>query len=40
MSPVHHRFQLKGWSEWRVVTTFWGMGFLFAVLGIYLEIFI
>ncbi|WP_188433384.1 phospho-N-acetylmuramoyl-pentapeptide-transferase [Kroppenstedtia guangzhouensis] len=40
MSPVHHHFELKGWSEWRVVTTFWGMGFLFAVLGIYLEIFI
>lgn len=40
MSPVHHHFELKGWSEWRVVTTFWGLGFLFAVLGIYLEIFI
>lgn len=24
MSPVHHHFELKGWSEWRVVTTFWG----------------
>lgn len=40
MSPVHHHFELKGWSEWRVVTTFWGLGFLFAVLGVYLEIFI
>lgn len=40
MSPIHHHFELKGWSEWRVVITFWGMGFLFAVLGIYLEVFI
>lgn len=23
MSPLHHHFELAGWSEWRVVTTFW-----------------
>ncbi|PTX51238.1 phospho-N-acetylmuramoyl-pentapeptide-transferase [Melghirimyces profundicolus] len=40
MSPVHHHFELIGWSEWRVVTTFWFIGFLFAGLGIYLEVFL
>ena len=23
MSPLHHHFELGGWSEWRVVVTFW-----------------
>lgn len=22
MSPLHHHFELTGWSEWRVVVTF------------------
>src|SRR5699024_12182838 len=26
MSPLHHHFELLGWSEWRVVTTFWALG--------------
>ena len=38
MSPLHHHYELSGWSEWRVVTTFWAVGLLFAVLGIYLEV--
>ncbi|WP_070120190.1 phospho-N-acetylmuramoyl-pentapeptide-transferase [Bacillus marinisedimentorum] len=38
MSPLHHHYELKGWSEWRVVVTFWTAGILFAVLGIYLEV--
>jgi phospho-N-acetylmuramoyl-pentapeptide-transferase len=40
MSPLHHHFELSGWSEWRVVTTFWFAGFIFALLGIYLEVFL
>ncbi|PTM59223.1 phospho-N-acetylmuramoyl-pentapeptide-transferase [Desmospora activa] len=40
MSPLHHHFELVGWSEWRVVTTFWLIGFLAAALGIYLEVFL
>jgi phospho-N-acetylmuramoyl-pentapeptide-transferase len=36
MSPIHHHFELSGWSEWRVVITFWCVGLVFAVLGIYL----
>ncbi|ELK45052.1 phospho-N-acetylmuramoyl-pentapeptide-transferase [Halobacillus sp. BAB-2008] len=38
MSPLHHHYELKGWSEWRVVTTFWTVGLLFAVIGIYIEV--
>ncbi|MGP4059719.1 phospho-N-acetylmuramoyl-pentapeptide-transferase [Halobacillus litoralis] len=38
MSPLHHHYELKGWSEWRVVTTFWSVGLIFAVLGIYIEV--
>ncbi|WP_240620166.1 phospho-N-acetylmuramoyl-pentapeptide-transferase, partial [Peribacillus acanthi] len=38
MSPLHHHYELVGWSEWRVVVTFWTVGLLFAVLGIYLEV--
>jgi phospho-N-acetylmuramoyl-pentapeptide-transferase len=37
MSPIHHHFELVGWSEWRVVTTFWFVGILLAVLGLYLN---
>ena len=34
MSPLHHHFELKGWSEWRVVTTFWGGSLIFALAGV------
>jgi len=38
MSPLHHHYELSGWSEWRVVVTFWTVGLLFAALGIYIEV--
>ncbi|MBA9024965.1 phospho-N-acetylmuramoyl-pentapeptide-transferase [Peribacillus huizhouensis] len=38
MSPLHHHYELVGWSEWRVVVTFWSVGLLLAILGIYLEV--
>jgi phospho-N-acetylmuramoyl-pentapeptide-transferase len=38
MSPLHHHFELTGWSEWRVVVTFWLVGMVFAGLGVYLEV--
>ncbi|MDB4866835.1 MAG: phospho-N-acetylmuramoyl-pentapeptide-transferase [Cohnella sp.] len=37
MSPIHHHFELSGWSEWRVVTTFWLAGFILAVAGLILH---
>ncbi|AQS55517.1 phospho-N-acetylmuramoyl-pentapeptide-transferase [Novibacillus thermophilus] len=38
MSPIHHHFELAGWSEWRVVATFWAVGFLFAAVGLLLGV--
>src|SRR3954470_11949972 len=38
MSPLHHHYELVGWSEWRVVVTFWSVGLIFAILGIYIEV--
>jgi phospho-N-acetylmuramoyl-pentapeptide-transferase len=40
MSPIHHHFELLGWSEWKVVLNFWIAGFILAVLGIYIEVLI
>lgn len=40
MSPLHHHFELCGWSEWKVVVVFWMAGWMFAVAGIYLEVFV
>lgn len=40
MSPLHHHYDLSGWSEWRIVVTFWLVGFLFAALGVYIEVWI
>jgi phospho-N-acetylmuramoyl-pentapeptide-transferase len=37
MSPIHHHFELVGWSEWRVVTTFWFVGIILATIGLYLN---
>jgi phospho-N-acetylmuramoyl-pentapeptide-transferase len=36
MSPIHHHFELIGWSEWRVVVTFWAIGLFFAGLSIFI----
>ncbi|MBO1004934.1 phospho-N-acetylmuramoyl-pentapeptide-transferase [Pseudogracilibacillus auburnensis] len=38
MSPLHHHYELSGWSEWRVVVTFWAVGILCSILGIYIEV--
>lgn len=40
MSPLHHHFEMSGWSEWRVVITFWLVGLLFAGLAIYIEVWV
>lgn len=37
MSPIHHHFELSGWSEWRVVTTFWAVGVLLAAAGLLMH---
>ncbi|MFT8871443.1 MAG: phospho-N-acetylmuramoyl-pentapeptide-transferase [Sporolactobacillus sp.] len=37
MAPIHHHFELSGWSEWKVVTVFWLAGLALAVIAIYLK---
>lgn len=34
MSPIHHHFELSGWSERKVVIRFWLLGALLALLGL------
>lgn len=37
MAPIHHHFELSGWSEWRVVITFWVVGIVLAGLGLWIN---
>ncbi len=34
MSPLHHHFELKGWSEPKVIVRFWILAVLFALLSL------
>ncbi|MDR2021100.1 MAG: phospho-N-acetylmuramoyl-pentapeptide-transferase [Treponema sp.] len=34
MAPLHHHFELSGWAESKVVTRFWILGGLFAVIAL------
>lgn len=34
MSPLHHHFELLGWTETQIVRVFWILGFIFALLGL------
>lgn len=38
MTPLHHHFELSGWSETQVVQRFWLIGLLFAMIGIAMAI--
>ncbi len=38
MAPLHHHFELLGWSETQVVQRFWLVGLLCAMLGIALAL--
>lgn len=38
MSPIHHHFELLGWSETQVVQRFWLVGLLAAMLGVALAL--
>ena len=37
MSPIHHHFELSGWSEWKVVVVFWSTGLIVALIGVLAE---
>ncbi|MCX6356965.1 MAG: phospho-N-acetylmuramoyl-pentapeptide-transferase, partial [Candidatus Aureabacteria bacterium] len=34
MSPLHHHFQMKGWSETKVTVRFWILALIFALIGL------
>jgi len=38
MSPLHHHFELSGWSETQVVQRFWLIGLLAAMFGVALAL--
>ncbi len=38
MAPLHHHFELCGWSEWKVVTVLWLVGLVCGLLGLVIII--
>lgn len=38
MSPIHHHFELSGWSEWKVVIVFWATSTLAAIIGVMMGV--
>jgi phospho-N-acetylmuramoyl-pentapeptide-transferase len=38
MAPIHHHFELKGWSEEKTVMRFWVAHFIFVVFGFWLAL--
>ncbi|MCY9807607.1 phospho-N-acetylmuramoyl-pentapeptide-transferase [Lentilactobacillus senioris] len=34
MTPIHHHFEMLGWSEWKVDTVFWLIGLVTAITGV------
>lgn len=35
MSPLHHHYELKGWSEIKVVVVFWSVTAILCIVGVY-----
>ncbi|WP_239724722.1 MULTISPECIES: phospho-N-acetylmuramoyl-pentapeptide-transferase [unclassified Mammaliicoccus] len=38
MSPLHHHFELVGWSEWKVVLVFWATGIITGAIGLWIGV--
>jgi phospho-N-acetylmuramoyl-pentapeptide-transferase len=38
MAPLHHHFELSGWSETQVVQRFWLINLVFVMLGMALVL--
>src|SRR5699024_6263899 len=34
MSPIHHHFEMCGWSEWRIDITFWCIGIICSAIAL------
>ena len=38
MAPIHHHFEMLGWSEQQVVISFWFVGFICGIISIVLGV--
>ena len=38
MAPIHHHFELSGWSEWKTVLVLWSIGLIGGILGLLIAI--
>lgn len=38
MTPIHHHFELTGWSEWKIAIVFWSVGLVFGIIGVGLGV--
>jgi phospho-N-acetylmuramoyl-pentapeptide-transferase len=38
MAPIHHHFELEGWSEEKTIMRFWIIHFIFVVFGLWLAL--
>ncbi|MEK7095389.1 MAG: phospho-N-acetylmuramoyl-pentapeptide-transferase [Patescibacteria group bacterium] len=38
MAPLHHHFELRGWSEEKTIMRFWIVHFIFVVFGLWLAL--
>lgn len=38
MAPIHHHFELSGWTEEKTIMRFWMLHFIFVVFGIWLAL--
>lgn len=34
MTPIHHHFELSGWSEWKIDIVFWIVGLIGAIIAV------
>lgn len=38
MAPIHHHFEIKGWSEEKTIMRFWMVHFIFVIFGVWLAL--
>lgn len=38
MAPIHHHFEIKGWSEEKTIMRFWMIHFIFVIFGVWLAL--
>ena len=38
MSPIHHHFEMSGWSEWKINIVFWLIGLICSALTLWIVL--